>query len=87
MDKASSHISKESINFLVENNITYNLIPSGLTPILQPLDISINKVFKDSIKNFKSQLNRRAFRQTKRMKRPELHTLLVCIWENYRFSR
>ena len=35
MDKASSHISKESINFLVENNISYNLIPSGLTPILR----------------------------------------------------
>ena len=51
MDKASSHISKEAIIFLEENNISYNLIPSGLTPILQPLDISVNKVFKDNIKN------------------------------------
>ena len=50
MDKASSHISKESIKFLEENNIAYNLIPAGLTPILQPLDISINKVLKDNIK-------------------------------------
>ena len=38
MDKALSYISKESINFLQENNIAYNLIPSELTPILQPLD-------------------------------------------------
>ena len=51
MDKASCHISKEAINFLEENNISYNLIPSGLTPILQPLDISVNKFFKDNIKN------------------------------------
>ena len=51
MDKASSHISKEAIIFLEENNITYNLIPSGLIPILKPLDISVNKIFKDNINN------------------------------------
>ena len=51
MDRASNLISKESINFLEENNIAYNLIPAGLTQILQPLDISVNKVFKDNIKN------------------------------------
>lgn len=50
MDKASSHISKESLSFLKENNIEFILIPAGMTPHCQPLDISVNKVFKDNVK-------------------------------------
>lgn len=50
MDKASVHISDDSIEFLKKNNISYILIPSGMTPECQPLDISVNKIFKDHIK-------------------------------------
>ena len=50
MDMASCHISNESLNFLKEKDINYVLIPAGMTPECQPLDISINKVFKDNIK-------------------------------------
>ena len=50
MDKASSHISKESLSFLKENNIEFILIPAGMTPQCQPLDISVNKLFKDNVK-------------------------------------
>ena len=56
-NKASVHISEESIKFLEKNNISYILIPSGMTPECQPLDISVNKVLKGHIK-YKFKLNR-----------------------------
>ena len=53
LDKASGHISKESLSFLEEKNINFVLIPAGMTPICQPLDIAVNKVFKDNVKTSK----------------------------------
>ena len=50
LDKTPSHCSYETINFLKENNVNFTVIPAGMTPICQPLDIGINKVFKDNIK-------------------------------------
>ena len=49
-DKATCHISKEAIDFLNYNNIPYIFIPAGMTPYCQPLDIAVNKVFKDNVK-------------------------------------
>ena len=31
-------------------NISYLLIPSGMTSILKPMDLSVNKVFKNNIR-------------------------------------
>ena len=50
VDSASSHSSEESINILNSNNINYLLIPAGMTALLQPMDISTNKVFKDNVR-------------------------------------
>ena len=47
LDKSSAHISSDSINALKKFDISYVLIPAGMTPECQPLDISINKKFKD----------------------------------------
>ena len=44
-DMASSHISESSLDLIKKLNIT---IPSGMTPYCQPLDISVNKIFKDN---------------------------------------
>ena len=57
LDKASVHVSEESLSFLAKNNISYIIIPPGMTPECQTLDISVNKIFKDAIK-FKFELNR-----------------------------
>ena len=57
LDKASVHVSEESLSFLAKNNISYIIIPPGMTPECQPLDISVNKIFKDAIK-FIFELNR-----------------------------
>ena len=50
IDKASSHSSDDSLEILYNMNISYLLIPSGMTSILQPMDLSVNKVFKDNIR-------------------------------------
>ena len=36
--------------FLYDKGINYILIPKGLTSILQPLDVSINRPFKDQMR-------------------------------------
>ena len=49
-DKAPSHLTEEVINLFAKYNCFYRLIPAGLTSYCQPLDISINKPFKDLLK-------------------------------------
>ena len=48
---ASSHISNYSLELLNKYDINYIIIPSGMIPKCQPLDISLNKIFKDNIKS------------------------------------
>lgn len=50
MDQAPSHKTDEIIQFMYNNNVEYKFIPAGLTSKLQPLDLSVNKVFKNSYK-------------------------------------
>ena len=47
---ASSHVSKFSIDVLKKHDINYVTIPGGMIPISYPLDIAVNKTFKDHIK-------------------------------------
>jgi DNA-binding transcriptional MerR regulator len=49
MDKAPSHIYRAK--FLDKKKKSYVFIPGGLTRYLQPLDIGINRQFKDHLKN------------------------------------
>ena len=50
LDMATSHISKEALNYLNNAGISYIIIPAGMTPYCQPLDVAVNKIFKDNIK-------------------------------------
>ena len=50
IDKDTSHVSSESSDYFKKNNIGFSLIPPGTASLLQPLDLSVNKIFKDHIR-------------------------------------
>ena len=50
-DSAPMHTSLEVLKYISNKKINYVLVPKGLTPILQPLDVSINKPFKEAMKH------------------------------------
>jgi len=50
LDRVSSHLTDDVLSLFKKNNSFYRLIPPGLTGYCQPLDLSINKPFKDAIK-------------------------------------
>lgn len=49
-DKAPSHMAKEVDTLFQKYNSEYRLIPPGLTSVRQPLDLCINKLFKDALR-------------------------------------
>lgn len=50
MDRATTHFSERIKDLFAENKSKYVLIPPGATRYLQPLDIAINKPFKDNMR-------------------------------------
>ena len=52
LDQAPCHISKDLTSYLDSIRMTYLFIPSGGTHIFQPLDVMINKPFKDKLREF-----------------------------------
>lgn len=48
IDQALSHISTESTKIMKDYNISF-VIPPGITPECQTLDISVNKKFKVNV--------------------------------------
>lgn len=52
LDRFRAHISKKfEDELLSHDNIDFVLIPPGLTYLLQPLDVSVNKSFKVKVRN------------------------------------
>ena len=51
MDSDPVHISEEIKNLYLSNNKRLLFIQPGLTSVFQPLDVSINKLFKEGIRN------------------------------------
>lgn len=49
-DKASSHLNSQITEMFKKNKCFFRVIPPGLTSYCQPLDLCINKPFKDAIK-------------------------------------
>ena len=52
LDKAPSHCTNTILEFLNDNKIKRVFIPGGLTRKLQPLNLSVNKPFKEKLKKY-----------------------------------
>lgn len=50
LDRVRSHFSNEISDIFEKNNAKFILIPTGRTRFVQPLDVCINKPFKDAIR-------------------------------------
>lgn len=77
------HDNFENLKFLFDKNINYVFIPKGLTSILQPLDISINRPFKDTVRH-QYELACSVFKSVDKQKvsREALLEWIIKIWEN-----
>ena len=51
-DKCRAHTTQEMLKYLEKKDIKTFVIPSGCTSLVQPLDVSINKPFKDRMKKY-----------------------------------
>jgi len=50
LDLFATHKTQEVLDTFLANDITLSLIPGGCTSLVQPLDVSINRPFKDILK-------------------------------------
>ena len=50
LDLFGAHKTQEVLDTFLANDITVSLIPGGCTSLVQPLDVSINRPFKDILK-------------------------------------
>lgn len=81
LDSYRGHLVEPVRNRLAECRTDMAVIPGGLTSVLQPLDVSINKPFKENIRRLYSEWMASEDHQltaTGKVKRPALQT--VCEW-------
>lgn len=81
LDSFRGHLVNEVKQLLKDNKTQQVVIPGGLTSILQPLDVCINKPFKDHLRRFYNEWMMRKDRPLTpagNIKRPSLE--LLCTW-------
>jgi len=52
VDLFAGHRTEELLNTMKANDITVSVIPAGCTSFVQPLDVSINRPFKELLRVF-----------------------------------
>jgi len=52
LDIAKFHCTESVLQALRENDIIPSIIPPGCTGLIQPLDVAINKPFKDLLRDY-----------------------------------
>jgi len=50
IDSYACHTSKITTKYIADNGLTVRYLPSNCTHLFQPLDVTVNKVFKDKLK-------------------------------------
>ena len=84
MDRARSHFSNEISDIFEKNNSKFILIPPGMTRFVQPLDVCINKPFKDAMRKAYTEYEIKKGMQNK-PSHEDLVSILEKVWYvNYR---
>jgi transposase-like protein len=87
LDTYAAHMTARFRSVLAEKNIDPLYIPGGLTPVLQPLDISVNKAVKDRIRDAYSRWARNTFNSETGLSKPsrkDIAEWLLYAWEGIR---
>ena len=75
--------SFEILKFLNDKKINVIFVPRGLTPILQPLDLSINKPLKDWVKRkYEEYIQNIKFKKPPKIKREILLNWILNVWDD-----
>ena len=80
-DSFRAHLSQNVKSLLKESNTNVVVIPGGMTSILQPLDVGVNKPFKDQLRQRWNKWmldGEHSITPAGRMKKPDLQ--LICKW-------
>lgn len=81
LDSFRGHIEESVKNRMKELNTHPAIIPGGLTSILQPLDVSVNKPFKDHVKTLYTDWmanGEHSFMKTGKIQKPSIE--ILCSW-------
>jgi len=89
LDKCSSHKKQNIINLIKEDSYL-EFVPSGCTSLVQPLDILINKPFKDNLRVlFEKWMNEVGIKDINKTKKGKLKApskILIMKWINEAWS-
>ena len=80
LDMESSHVSKAFLDLLVSRNQVFSLIPAGLTRIVQPLDVKINRPFKNYLKEYYEKKCNEVGKYLEDIKKECLLELILNTW-------
>lgn len=81
LDMCTSHIKEDFLKLLYDNNQNYYLIPGGLTRVLQPLDVSINKPVKQRLTQIYCDNCLKLGRNLEKIKREVIIGWILQIWK------
>ena len=92
MDSMRAHITEDIKDLLDAKNTTPAIIPGGLTKLLQPLDISVNRTFKSGMRTLWEEwmsTGEHSFTNTGRLRRatlPEVTNWILQSWKSVSIS-
>ena len=82
MDKATFHYDSDILQKFTNENKFISFIPSGLTRYLQPLDVSVNKIFKSAIKEKYIQYCISNGNENIKVSRTNIIDWICSVWNN-----
>ena len=85
-DSFRAHVSDNVKRVLKNSRTDVAVIPGGMTSLLQPLDVSVNKPFKDNLRQYWNKWmldGNHTFTPAGRIRKPDLRQICQCILESW----